>query len=73
MRADKAREKKAKNSILIAEADESVNMLSAPRRMLFVNGTAAEAADSNKYATICISISISILLSSILGLGINNN
>lgn len=53
MRADKPSEKNAKNSILIADAEESVNMLSAPFRMLFVNGTAAEAADSNKYATIC--------------------
>lgn len=53
MRADKPSEKNAKNSILIAAAEESVNMLSPPRRMLFVKGTPAEAADSNKYATIC--------------------
>lgn len=53
MRADKPNEKNAKNAILIADAEESVNILSAPSRILFVKGTADEAADSNKYATIC--------------------
>lgn len=39
--------------MLIAVAEESVNMLSEPSRILFVKGTADEAADINKYATIC--------------------
>lgn len=39
--------------MLIADAEESVNMLSAPSLILLVKGTADEAADINKYATIC--------------------
>lgn len=54
MRADNASEKNAKNSMLIADADESVNMLSDPSLILLVNGTADEAADISKYAIICI-------------------
>ncbi|PON94362.1 hypothetical protein TorRG33x02_098360 [Trema orientale] len=44
-RADKASVKKAKNAMLMAEAEESVNMLSCDSLILFVNGTAEEAAD----------------------------
>lgn len=43
----------AKIAILIAEAAESVNMLSWPSLNLFVNGIAADAADMSRYATIC--------------------
>lgn len=53
MRAETAREKNAKNSMLIAEAEESVNMLSAPSLKLFVTGTAEDAADMSKYAIAC--------------------
>lgn len=53
MRDGNANEKKAKNSMLIADTEASVNMLSAPSLILFVKGTADEAADINKYATIC--------------------
>lgn len=45
---DKASTKNAKNAILMAAAEASVNMLSAPSRILFVKGTAVEAADINK-------------------------
>lgn len=55
MRADSAREMNAKNSMLMAADEESVNMLSAPSLILFVIGTAEDAADINKYAHICIS------------------
>lgn len=55
MRADKASAKNAKNSMLMAEAEESVNMLSEFSLILFVTGTADDAADINKYAQICIS------------------
>lgn len=43
----------AKIAILIAEAAESVKMLSWPSLNLFVNGIAEDAADMSKYATIC--------------------
>lgn len=52
MRADNARAKNAKNSMLTAAAEESVNLSSAPFRNLFVKGTADEAADTSKYAVI---------------------
>lgn len=45
MRADNANAKNARNSILMAEAEESVNMLSAPSLILFVKGTADDADD----------------------------
>lgn len=51
--AETATEKKAKNAILIAEAEESVNMLSLFSLILFVKGTADDAADMSRYATIC--------------------
>ena len=53
MRAENANTRNAKNSMLIAAAEASVNMLSPPSLMLFVNGTADDAADINKYATTC--------------------
>lgn len=48
MRADKANVKKARNAMLMAEAEESVNMLSCDSLSLFVTGTADEAADINR-------------------------
>lgn len=53
MRADNARHKKAKMDMLIAEAEESVNILSAPSLILFVIGIAEEADDIKRYAMIC--------------------
>lgn len=52
--ADNPRMKNARNSMLIHAAEESVNMLSAPSLILFVIGTAAEAADINRYAIIYV-------------------
>ena len=37
----------------MAAAEESVNILSVPSLILFVIGTADDAADTNRYATIC--------------------
>lgn len=51
--ADNASKMKAKNSMLIADAEESVNTLSCSSLILLVKGTADEAADIKKYATIC--------------------
>lgn len=51
MRADKAREKKAKKAILMDAAKESVNKLSTFSLILLVMGTAVDAADTKKYAT----------------------
>lgn len=48
-----AKETKAKMAMLIAAAEASVNTLSAPSLILFVKGIAEEAADINKYATVC--------------------
>lgn len=58
MIAETARARNAMNSMLIAEAEESVNMLSLFSLILFVSGTADDAADSNKYAINCNSITI---------------
>lgn len=38
----------ARNPILMAAAEESVNMLSAPSLILFVKGTAEEDEDTNR-------------------------
>lgn len=51
--AETATEKKAKNAILIAAAEESVNMVSMSSLSLVVKGTADDAADMSRYATIC--------------------
>lgn len=53
MRADKARVTKARKAMLMADAEESVNMLSCDSLILFVNGIADEADDINRYAIIC--------------------
>lgn len=53
MRADTAKAMNAKNSILIAATEESVKMLSLFSLILFVSGTADDAADNNMYATTC--------------------
>lgn len=53
MRADTARAKNAKNSMLIAATEESVNMLSLFSLILLVSGTADDAADNNMYAITC--------------------
>lgn len=53
MRADKARVTKARKAMLMADAEESVNMSSCPSLMLFVNGIADDADDINRYAIIC--------------------
>lgn len=45
MREDNASAKNAKNDMLMAAADESVNISSCDSRSLFVNGTADEADD----------------------------
>lgn len=45
MRAAKASAKNARNDMLMAAADESLNMSSCDSRNLFVNGTADEADD----------------------------
>lgn len=66
MSADSANEKKAKKAMLIPAAEESVNMLSAFSLNLFVKGTAEDAADINRYAIICSSITQISLLSKIL-------
>lgn len=52
MTDEHATTRNASSDILIAAADESVKMLSAPSRILFVNGIAEEADDNNKYAII---------------------
>lgn len=54
MREERERQKKAKKEEVIAAAEESVNMLSAPSLILSVCGTADDADDINKYAIICI-------------------
>lgn len=56
-RAASASAKNAKKAMLMAEDEESVNIVSDPSLILFVNGTAADAADINRYAIICIFIS----------------
>lgn len=48
MRADNPSEKNARNDMLVAAANESVNILSAPSLILFVMGTAADAEDISK-------------------------
>jgi hypothetical protein len=53
MRADSARQTKAKKAMLMEAADESVKTLSAPSRMRFVIGTAADSADIRRYAVTC--------------------
>ena len=53
MMDEHARTRNARSDKLIAAADESVKMLSAPSRILFVSGIAEEADDNNKYAIIC--------------------
>lgn len=40
----------------IADAEESVNMLSLFCLILFVRGTAEDAADNNRYEMICTKI-----------------
>lgn len=49
---DNPRMKNAKNSMLMQAAEASVKMLSAPSLILFVIGTADDAADTNRYAVI---------------------
>lgn len=56
MTAEIAIARNAKNSILIADAEESVNMLSLFSLILFVSGTADDAEDINKYAATCNSM-----------------
>lgn len=68
MRAENASTRNAKISMLIAAAEESVNMLSAPSRILFVMGMADDAADINKYATICIPINFQMSMTNYLSL-----
>ena len=53
MRAESARQTKAKKAMLIEAADESVNTLSEPSRMRFVIGIAADNADIRRYAVTC--------------------
>lgn len=53
MMAEIAIARNAKNSILIADAEESVNKLSLLSLILFVIGTADDAEDINKYAATC--------------------
>jgi hypothetical protein len=53
MRAESARQTKAKKAMLMEAADESVKTLSAPSRMRFVSGTAADSADIRRYAVTC--------------------
>ena len=45
MRAESARQTKAKKAMLMDAADESVNTLSVPSRMRLVIGMAADSAD----------------------------
>lgn len=52
MRADTARHTKAKIDMLMAAAEESVNILSAPSLILFVIGIAEDADDIKRYAMI---------------------
>lgn len=52
MRADTARQKKAKIDMLMAADEESVNMLSCPSLILFVIGIAEDADDIKRYAII---------------------
>jgi hypothetical protein len=51
--ADNASAKNARKLMLMAAAELSVNMLSAPSLIRFVKGTAADAADIKRYAIIC--------------------
>jgi hypothetical protein len=51
--ADNASAKNARNVMLMAAAEASVNMLSDPSLMRFVKGTAEDAADIKRYAIIC--------------------
>lgn len=51
--AERANDRNAKKDMLIAEAEESVKMLSCPSLILFVNGIAADAEDIKRYATNC--------------------
>lgn len=53
MRADAPKHKKAKTDMLIAAAEASVNILSAPSLILFVIGIADDADDIKRYAIIC--------------------
>lgn len=48
--AERAMATNAKKAMLMEAALESVNMLSAPSRMRFVIGMAADSAEINKYA-----------------------
>lgn len=48
-----ASEMNAKNDMLMAAAEESVNMLSAPSLILFVIGIAADVDDIKRYAITC--------------------
>lgn len=56
MAADKAKDKKAKKDIVTEAANESVKEESEPSLILFVIGTAVDAADISRYATLCTSI-----------------
>lgn len=51
--ADNASAKNARKLMLMAAAELSVNMLSAPSLKRFVEGTAEDAADIKRYAIIC--------------------
>jgi len=53
MRADAAKHTKAKIDMLMAAAEASVNILSAPSLILFVIGIAEDADDIKRYAIIC--------------------
>lgn len=50
--ADSARHIKARKDMLMAEDDESVNILSPPSLMVSVIGIAEDAADIKRYAII---------------------
>lgn len=51
-RAESARHKKAKKDVVMAAAEESVNISSAPSLILFVMGIAVDADDIKRYAAI---------------------
>lgn len=53
---DRAKDKKAKKDIVTEAANESVKEESEPSLILFVIGTAEDAADICKYAKLCTSI-----------------
>lgn len=53
MSAESARHKKANKDRLIAAAEVSVKILSAPSLILFVIGIAEDDDDIKRYATIC--------------------